>query len=418
MTEPRTQPPSLRPIARLSRLLARRGADRGAFDRFDGFDRPDATSRPVATGLRARGALRVLFALLALLAPVIFLSGRSASAALIATGNGTGNTAAPYPDPGFERVGVVNGLTGVYARNGWVLTAAHVGEGEFLLGGTRYAAVPGSTHPFLNDDSTPADLIAFKLATRPPLADVAIADTPAAVGTLLTVIGYGFDRGSATTWMGVDGWSWAATRSLRWGTNRISSAGELALGTQAFRITFDDLPGSPPGQYEADIVVGDSGGGAFVGSGASARLIGILFGHVTFVGQPASTSLFGNGGLIVDLYAYRDAILAVTDRRDCSDGLDDDGDGFVDFPDDPGCSDERDASERSVAHQCDNGLDDDGDLAIDFPNDDGCLYPTNPVEAPEPGLGATIATGAFALATSGGRKRRAVAQTSSTRSTR
>lgn len=384
MPEPRTQPPSPRPLAR-------------------------STRRRVASGRHVRVALVVLVALFAV---------GSASAALIATGNGTGNTAAPSPDPGFGRVGVVNGLTGVYARNGWVLTAAHVGEGEFLLGGTRYAAVPGSAHPFLNGDSTPADLIAFKLASRPPLGDVAIADTPAAVDTLLTVIGYGFDRGSATTWMGVDGWSWASTRSMRWGTNRISGVDEFALGTHAFRITFDDLPGNPPGQYEADIVVGDSGGGAFVGSGASTRLVGILFGHATFVGQPPSTSLFGNGGLIVDLFAYRDAILAVTDRRDCDDGLDDDGDGLVDFPDDPGCTDARDASERSVAYQCDNGLDDDGDLAIDFPNDAGCLYPTNPIEAPEPGLGAAIATGASALATAARRKRRAVAQTSSTRSTR
>lgn len=346
------------------------------------------------------------------------LTAGSATAALIATGNGTGNTTAPYPDPGFGRVGVVNGLTGVYARNGWVLTAAHVGEGDFVLGGTRYAVIPGSAYHFVNDDATPADLIAFKLATRPPLADVAIADVPAAVNTLITVIGYGFDRGSATSWMGVNGWSWAGTRSMRWGTNRISSVGELVLGTHAFRITFDDLAGSPPGQYEADVVVGDSGGGAFVGSGATAQLVGILFGHASFVGQPASTSLFGNGGLIVDLHTYRDAILGVTDRPECSDGLDEDGDGFVDFPADPGCTDALDASERGATYQCDNGIDDDGDLAIDFPNDAGCLYPTNPIEAPEAGLGGMVATGTLALAASTRRRRRAVLQTSSTRSTR
>ncbi|MBY0399797.1 hypothetical protein K2X89_05845, partial [Myxococcota bacterium] len=346
------------------------------------------------------------------------LVASDAFAALIATGNGTGNTAAPNPDPGFARVGTVNGLTGVYARNGWVLTAGHVGEGSFTVGGATYAAVPGSTYRFVNEDLTAADLIAFKLATRPPLWDAQIADSPAAVNTLVTVIGDGFDRGPATSWMGVNGWSWAPTRSMRWGTNRISSVNELVLDTHAFRITFDDLPGSPPGQYEADIVIGDSGGGAFTGSGSQARLVGILFGRISYVGQPVNTSLFGNAGLIADLFAYRSQILAITDRPDCNDGLDDDGDGFSDFPDDPGCSDDLDASERGTKFQCDNGLDDDGDLAIDFPSDSGCLHPTNRIEAPEPASSAMLASALLGLATARRRLRARSAQTSSTRSTR
>jgi hypothetical protein len=50
----------------------------------------------------------------------------------------------------------------------------------------------------------------------------------------------------------------------------------------------------------------------------------------------------------------------------CSDGLDNDGDGLADFPDDPGCDDAGDLSERSAALVCDDGLDNDSDGRIDF----------------------------------------------------
>ncbi len=221
------------------------------------------------------------------------------------------------------------------------------------------------------------DLIAFKLATRPALADIAITDAPASVSTPVTVIGRGADRGSATSWMGVSGWTWAASASMRWGTNRISSVGALALDTQAFEITFDDIPNPPPGQHEADVVNGDSGGGAFTGTGASAELVGILFAHASYVGQPASTSLYGNVGLIADLYAYRDDILAVVNRPDCNDGLDEDGDGLTDFPADLGCASASDTSERTSSLVCDNGMDDDGDGLIDYPSDPGCAIGTD-----------------------------------------
>lgn len=395
-------------------------------------------------------------AVLALLALIALLPVPGARAALIATGDGTGNTTAPASDPGFYRVGSVNGLSGVYARNGWVLTANHVGEGAFVLGATTYAVIPGSTVRFANPDSTQADLIAFKLATRPPLADAAIADGPAALNTLVTVVGYGADRGSATSWMGVNGWQWSGTRTKRWGTNRISGIDQTSLDTRAFQITFDNVSNPPAGQHEADVVTGDSGGAAFTGSGSAAKLVGILFAHATFVGQPGYTSLYGNVGLIVDLYAYRDDILAITDRPDCADGLDedrdglvdfpsdpgcasasdsserggtlvcdngidDDGDGLADFPGDPGCASVADDSERGAAYQCDNGLDDDLDLAVDFPSDSGCLHPSNPVEAPEPGSACLIGTGALALAglaRARARAARIMSQTSSTRSTR
>ena len=58
----------------------------------------------------------------------------------------------------------------------------------------------------------------------------------------------------------------------------------------------------------------------------------------------------------------------------CSDGVDNDGDGLVDYPADPGCeSPDSDDEDGIVAAQCDDGRDNDGDGKIDYPNDPGCF---------------------------------------------
>jgi hypothetical protein len=307
-----------------------------------------------------------------------------------------------------------------------VLTANHVGENPIDLGGVVYQPVPGSGVRMQS-----ADLMAFKLVERPPVPDLSITNSPPTQNQLITVIGNGRNRGAPTTWMGVDGWTWSPGTAIRWGTNRISNANSLVLGTESFEIVFDEFTGQPNGQSEADIVTGDSGGGAFTGSGTSAELVGILFARATYAEQPSITSLYGNVGIVVDLYDYRDDILAVIDQPDCSDGLDDDLDGIIDFPldpgcdspsddseadpvlacdnsidddndglidlNDPGCDSPFDGSERGAGFECDNGIDDDGDALFDFPDDEGCLHPTNPVEAPEPSGTLMLVVGSLAL---------------------
>lgn len=52
----------------------------------------------------------------------------------------------------------------------------------------------------------------------------------------------------------------------------------------------------------------------------------------------------------------------------CSDGIDNDGDGHIDFPDDPNCTSRDDNSEFP---QCSDGIDNDGDGLIDR-DDPGC----------------------------------------------
>jgi len=386
-----------------------------------------SSSSPHLRSLCLRGSLA-----LAALCLAALLSVSTAMAVLIPTGDGSGNTTPPSADPGFANVGKVNGFSGVYVRNGWILTADHVGENPIILGGVTYQPIPGSSIRFQNPDLTFADLRAFKLATIPPLPDLLIANNAPSLNTQVMLIGNGRNRGTATQWMGIDGWSWEPDRTIRWGTNQIGLTNNVSLNTHSFWTYFDEIQGGPPGQHEADIVNGDSGGAAFTGSGPSAELIGILFARATFENQPNSTSLYGNGGLIVDLFEYRNDILGVIDQPDCDDGLDDDGDGLTDYPLDPGCSsltdtsereltlacdngldddndgtidlgdggctDPADISERGSAAECDNGIDDDLDTLFDFPNDTGCLHPTQLIEAPEPGFGLMSGLGAMTLA--------------------
>jgi len=47
----------------------------------------------------------------------------------------------------------------------------------------------------------------------------------------------------------------------------------------------------------------------------------------------------------------------------CDDGVDNDGDGLVDFPEDPGCAN---ATADRENPQCNDGVDNDGDGKIDF----------------------------------------------------
>jgi streptogramin lyase len=68
-----------------------------------------------------------------------------------------------------------------------------------------------------------------------------------------------------------------------------------------------------------------------------------------------------------------------SETPDCSDGIDNDGDGLVDYPADPKCSSPTDLTER---YDCSDGIDNDGDGLVDYPADPGCRTPTSPIEDP------------------------------------
>ena len=72
----------------------------------------------------------------------------------------------------------------------------------------------------------------------------------------------------------------------------------------------------------------------------------------------------------------------------CDNGLDDDGDGLVDFGQDDGCLAADDASEE---HECRDGLDNDGDGLADYPADPECMGPLQISETdPRCGIGFEI----------------------------
>jgi hypothetical protein len=60
----------------------------------------------------------------------------------------------------------------------------------------------------------------------------------------------------------------------------------------------------------------------------------------------------------------------------CSDGIDNDSDGMIDFPEDLGCVGDNDETEDSLqSAQCQDGRDNDEDGKIDYPVDPGCFAP-------------------------------------------
>jgi len=78
---------------------------------------------------------------------------------------------------------------------------------------------------------------------------------------------------------------------------------------------------------------------------------------------PADTN--GNSGAQTWTVTYTARKGPWTDDPECSDGLDNDGDGTTDAGDDPGCTGSEDTSEHGPL-ACDNGKDDDGDGRSDY----------------------------------------------------
>ncbi|MDP9405516.1 MAG: hypothetical protein M3O86_02790 [Actinomycetota bacterium] len=111
------------------------------------------------------------------------------------------------------------------------------------------------------------------------------------------------------------------------------------------------------------------------------------------------------GGVLGEVFGEQDIIVSHAEASaecaegedeedpECSDGEDNDGDGRIDFPDDPGCEDEEDDDERDENGgggddpECSDGEDNDGDGRIDFPDDPGCDNEEDDDETDENGGG-------------------------------
>lgn len=237
----------------------------------------------------------------------------TARAVLIDAVDGGGNTTAPLPDPGFDRVGKRGGLTAIHLGDGWILTAHHVGMGDVDLGGTVYPHVPGSDQRLANPDASAADLLVFRIYPFPSAPLVPIVAMPPVLGTEVVLIGQGRNRGSATSWDPngppppgpIGGYAWAPGRTLRWGRNHVEDyPPDPVLGTWSFATVFDE----GVSEDEAQAVPGDSGGAAFTFDGSQWELVGVVYAIELYADQPAETSLYGQSTYVADLSVYRDEI--------------------------------------------------------------------------------------------------------------
>lgn len=289
--------------------------------------------------MQVRPAPPLLAVFVAVVAVVAALPAR---AVVIQTPTGTGNTTPPADDPGFANVGrSANGLgSAIYLGEGWVLTANHVGGGGIVLPSGTFFQKAGSGFSLMTGTSF-ADLYMYQLQTTPTgLPTLAISSSMPGVGTPVTMIGAGLDRGAFTQWnvntnTGTNPWIWTVTgsggnaagygtlldsRATRWGTNNVSQNDVLrqeywGLGTNDFYLTkslvtrFDQAPGTT----EAQAVLRDSGGAVFTKTSGQWRLTGMIFSVAGFSGQPnpAFHAVFGNETFIADLSFYRPQIVAV-----------------------------------------------------------------------------------------------------------
>ena len=230
--------------------------------------------------------------------------------------SGAPNTSAPAGQPYFHNIGSVNGATGVYLSDRWVITASHVAPGlpaSATFGGNTYFTETGTFHqlqnPLGSGLSTFTDVVLFRLGADPGLPSLSIATVTPTVASPVMMIGAGRQQESALTYWqvtpiaGDDNDIWAEltppdpninhtgfkttdTQVVRWGTNHISTA-DVTINynhgdVRSFMTTFD----SGALADEAQAVNGDSGGAVLAWDGGTWNFSGLIVAVQTHENQP------------------------------------------------------------------------------------------------------------------------------------
>lgn len=260
----------------------------------------------------------------------------------------------PYWDHVTQRR--YEGPSVVYLGNGFALTARHVGMGEIFLRGQILPPVATSKRTLLNANGTPADAMLFEVVLPEGFEDLPplpIARESPHPGEEVLLIGFGRGREKVVEVLSDGpaqfGFSWTPRGDKRWGTNRIETIDETlyqgSWTTHSFALVFDPPTTAHATEFEAQAAVGDSGGAVFVKRDGQWLLAGMMTSVTGFSRAPAQTSMYGDRTYAADLSTYRGEILHWS-RPACSNEEDDDGDGMIDFPEDPGCESAIDESER------------------------------------------------------------------------
>ena len=229
----------------------------------------------------------------------------------IVDANSTTNTSDPGGGVPWANVGSVNGGSGTYLGNGWVLTAAHVGAGPIAFDSGTFQP-DGRVIRLSNPDTSLADILLYHLILTPGLTGSVVSSSTPAIGSLVDLVGYGRIRGSAeqsfsTEYGPKSGFYWSPNGTKSYGRNLIQTGvtTRTLLGVGSFRGFILDF--TPP---DAQVATGDSGGAVFYKNSATWELAGMIEALASFV-YPLPASVYGDESWIMDLPTYKSQIDAL-----------------------------------------------------------------------------------------------------------
>jgi hypothetical protein len=284
-----------------------------------------------------------------------------AADALTGGGNAANPTATAGTGVTYYRFTSFGGATTVLRRGGYLLL-----EFDVQVDPTAVGLYQSDFQVQVRDNGIGRDMEIFVNHTADLLVDIARSDTP----TLDEPI-YPF----ATTVSGNT--SEGAGATIVVAINGVSLPGVVAGAGGDFTVTVPSL-------YAGQGISATAQASGEVVSLPSAEVFVEGTGNViTFCNDGVDNDGDGFADFPDDLGCTSPLDVDETDVPQCSDSVDNDGDGATDFPDDPGCSSYVDNDEAGVA-ACGDGADNDGDGATDFPDDPGCSASDDVNEADVP----------------------------------